>query len=167
MDGKLGVTVGIWAVAFAASLNAQSAANVEASSTRTHVAVPSDAAGDVLREIDDPATGIRWLMLRDPNRPAGPGRLVPAPNAIVCREKDCVSKQLCARREQPVIHTGDAVTVEEHTPVLDMRLQAVALEPSLKGAYFTARLKVGGKAARVLAVAPGHAVFGPETEVKP
>jgi hypothetical protein len=48
-----------------------------------------------------------------------------------------------------------------------MRLQAVALEPSLQGAYFKARLKIGGKVARVIAVGPGHAVFGTESEVKP
>jgi hypothetical protein len=34
-----------------------------------------------LLSIDDSPTGSRWLLTRDPVHPAGPGRLVNAPNA--------------------------------------------------------------------------------------
>lgn len=121
----------------------------------------------VLRKIDDPATGHLWLVLRNPNHPAGPGRLVPAPRALACHEKGGASKQPSVSGEPIVIHAGDVVTVEEHTPVLEMRLQAMALQSSLKGGYFKARLKIGGRVARVMAVAPGHAVFGADGEVTP
>ena len=57
--------------------------------------------------------------------------------------------------------------VEEHTAVADVRLEAVALEPAVKGAHFKARLKIGGKVVRVVAVSPGRASFAPEGEVEP
>ena len=152
----------------AGSTFAQSASKAVAAPGGVQVApAPQGPGGEVLREIDDPATGHRWLVLRDPNHPAGPARLVPAQPRMGCREKDCAPRPAMPGAERPVIHTGDPVTVEEHTPVLDLRLQAVALEPSLQGAYFKVRLKIGGKVARLMAVAPGHAVFGPESEVKP
>jgi hypothetical protein len=34
------------------------------------------ASGEVVREIDDPHNGDRWLLLNDPSRPGGPGRMV-------------------------------------------------------------------------------------------
>ena len=66
-----------------------------------------------------------------------------------------------------MIHTGDALMVEEHTAVVDARLEAVALEPAVMGARFKARLKIGGKVVRVVAVSPGRASFAPEGEVAP
>ncbi|MGH9563881.1 MAG: hypothetical protein ACRD3S_20700 [Terracidiphilus sp.] len=132
---------------------------------RDVAAIPSDE--EVLREIDDPATGQHWLLVRDLIHPAGPGRLVLAPRPICGEKKDCIPKQRIPGGVLPVIHMGDTVTVEEHTPVLDMRLQAVALEPSLQGALFKVRLKIGGKVVRVRAVAPGHALIPPENEGKP
>ena len=41
--------------------------------------------------------------------------------------------------------------VEEHTAVVDARLEAVALGPAAKGGEFRARLKIGGKVVRVIA----------------
>jgi hypothetical protein len=32
--------------------------------------------GEVVREIDDPHTGQRWLLVRDGQQPGGPGRLL-------------------------------------------------------------------------------------------
>ncbi len=166
MNLKSGVMAGGLVLALTGSIFAQSAKKAAAAPDGVRVAPAAQGSGGaVLREIDDPATGHLWLVLRDPNHPAGPGRLVLAQRRTGCEETYCVPKQPIP--EGPVIHTGDAVTVEERTPVLDVRLQAVALEPSFKGATFKARLKIGGKVARVIAVAPGHAVFGPENEVKP
>ena len=138
---------------------------------RTAVARPETALkpdGQVLRQIEDPSTGDLWLLVRDPNRPAGPGRLVldrqqmKTPRAIPSGPVQPLSAVV-----RPVIHTGDALTVEEHTGVVDARLEAVALEPAVKGAHLKARLKIGGKVVRVVAVSPGHASFAPEGEVAP
>jgi hypothetical protein len=123
----------------------------------------------VLRQIEDPSTGDLWLLLRDRSLPAGPGRLVLARRQR-SREQRAISGGLAqpfSAAEQPVIHTGDALVVEEHTAVVDARLEAVALEPALRGARFKARLKIGGKAMRLVAISPGRASFAPDSEVEP
>jgi hypothetical protein len=40
------------------------------------VSVPPYSPGQLVRIIDDPSLGDRWLLIRDPNHPGGPGRLV-------------------------------------------------------------------------------------------
>jgi hypothetical protein len=125
------------------------------------------AGGETLREIDDPATGKFWLVLRDPKHPAGPGRLVLADKGyLLDKKKDRVSARVSVH-EQAVIHTGDLLTIEEHTAFADTRLQAIALGPATKNAFLRARLMIGGKVVRAEAVSPGHAVFAPEIEVRP
>lgn len=169
MKSKWGTAakVGLLALAFMGNLCAQSANHAAADTAAARVAAPSSLDGDVLREIDDPTTGNRWLVLRNPKHPAGPGRVVLTQPRTNYRERNSQATQPVRTEQGPIIRTGDVVTVEEHTPLLDLRLQAVALEPSLTGAYFTARLKIGGKVMRVMALAPGRAVFGPESEVNP
>jgi flagella basal body P-ring formation protein FlgA len=66
-----------------------------------------------------------------------------------------------------VIRTGDALLVEEHTAVVDARLEAVALESAAKGARFKTRLEIGGKVVRAIAISPGRAGFAPESEIVP
>ena len=128
-------------------------------------ALEPDSPGSlVLRQIEDPSTGDLWLLLRDANQPAGPGRLVLARQRM---NTPGGPVEPLSREERPVIHTGDALMVEEHTAVVDARLEAVALEPAAKGAHFKARLKIGGKVVRVVAVSPGRADFAPESEVAP
>jgi len=127
-----------------------------------------DPEGQVLRQIEDPSTGGLWLLLRDRNRPGGPGRLVLARQRTnTQRATSGGLAQPLSAGERPVIHTGDALMVEEHTAVADVRLEAVALEPAAKGAHFKARLKMGGKVVRVVAVSPGRANFAPVGEVGP
>jgi len=138
---------------------------------RVAAATPGTALepdGQVLRQIEDPSTGDLWLLLRDRSRPAGPGRLVLARQRMnTQRAISGGPAQPLSRGERPVIHTGDALMVEEHTAVVDARLEAVALEPAAKGAHFKARLKIGGKVVRVVAVSQGRASFAPEGEVRP
>ncbi len=120
-----------------------------------------------LRQIEDPSTGDLWLLVRDPSRPAGPARLVLARQRLSIRAAGSVARaQLSSPAERPVIRTGDALMVEEHTAVVDARLEAVALQPAAKGAHFKARLKIGGKVVRVVAISPGHASFAPENEAE-
>jgi len=122
----------------------------------------------VLQQIEDPSTGDLWLLERDSSRPGGPGRLV------LARQETHTEKALSggpaqplSRGERPVIHTGDRLMVEEHTTVADVRLEAVALGPAVKGGHFKARLKLGGKVVRVVAVSEGRADFAPDGEVEP
>lgn len=133
------------------------------------VSVPRQLAGRVVREIDDPHSGARWLLMRDRDNPAGPGLLVLV--AVAGRQNgqggtiSTTSSELIPPR--PVIRAGDRLVVEENTAVIEARLEAVALDPATLGSVFDARLKVGGKVVRVVALAPGRAAFQAQTEVRP
>jgi hypothetical protein len=115
---------------------------------------------DVVREIDDPHSGAVWLLFRDAERPGGPGRLMLAAqsNARARNPKDPVP----VAESLPVIRAGDALIVEEHSAVVDARLEAIALGSAARGSAFKARLRIGGKVVRVVALAPGRAIFAPE-----
>jgi len=65
------------ALLVAATVNAQTAgigrrAAIFSSGEATPLATESS---QIVREIDDPHLGTRWLLMRDPVHPAGPGRL--------------------------------------------------------------------------------------------
>jgi len=150
--------------------------------------------GEVVREIDDPHTGQRWLLLRDGQQPGGPGRLLlagqaqaerapsgqvqtrqsqagPVQTETIWKEPDSASGQIAAApvelRFLPVIHAGDRLVVEEHTPVVDALLEARALNPATQGSAFEARLSIGGRVVRVVALGPGRAELQPETGGRP
>jgi hypothetical protein len=112
----------------------------------------------IVREIDDPPSGVRWLLERDPSRPGGPGRLVPAPEA----HEGATTTLLKSAAALPVIRTGDRVIVEQSTPILDARLEAIALNPALTGSPLKARLIIGGRVVQALALGPGRAQLAPE-----
>jgi hypothetical protein len=67
----------------------------------------------------------------------------------------------------PVIRSGDRVIVEEHTAVVDAVLEARARRPAAAGAVFEARLAIGGRVVRVVALGPGRAQLQPETGARP
>ncbi len=131
---------------------------------------PVASAPVVVREIDDPATGQRWLLERDPAHPGGPGRLVPAPGKAAVPDGNKRAGSLAprpARAAVPsplkaIIRGGDRLVVEQHTAVIEARLEAVALGPARRGATFQARLKIGGKVVRAVALAPGRAELAPQ-----
>jgi hypothetical protein len=114
------------------------------------VQAASPMRAEVLREIDDPSTGDRWVLLRNPSDPAAPARLVQV-------TKDMPTTESLA--PALVIHAGDTLIVEDHTALADMRLEAVALSRATAGAEFTARLRIGGRVVHAVAVAPGKAVL--------
>ncbi len=122
--------------------------------------------GEVLREIDDPHSGDCWLLFRDPSHPGGPGRLVLAPQQASSWRGSAEGHPRSMQR-MPVIRAGDALIVEEHTAVVDARLAAVAVSAAASGGELRARLKIGGKVVRVVALSPGLAVFAPDSEAKP
>jgi hypothetical protein len=121
------------------------------------------AGGQLYREIDDPHTGDRWLLVRNEQFPGGPGRLV----RVVAHTG--AAGQIAAGRAvaPPVIRPGDWVIVEEHTAVVDAVLKARALHPAVLGAVFDVRLAIGGRVVRVVALGPGRAALAPETGARP
>jgi hypothetical protein len=124
------------------------------------------AGGEIVREIDDPNSGARWLLERNGDHPGGPGLLVlveagrnPAP-----RDKAVEPTQVELRS---VIRAGERLIVEENTPVVEARLEAVALGPAVLGSVLEARLKIGGRVVRAVALGPGRAELQPQTEARP
>jgi hypothetical protein len=142
------------------------------------VLIPSDSptsagtsshtpATELLREIDDPHTGAHWLLYRDRAHPAGPERLVLA-DAVHARPSRALSARSGpASTAPPIIHPGDPVTLEEHTPIVEAHLQAIALGPASVGSLFRLRLAIGGKVMLAIAIAPGRAVLPPQPEAEP
>jgi hypothetical protein len=112
--------------------------------------------GEIVREIDDPHTGGRWLLTRNPLHPAGPGRLVLAREMRIAVLRPGVP---LVEPPHPVIHAGDRLVVEENTAVVEARLEAVALGPAMAGSPLDVRLKIGGKVVRAVALGPGRAAF--------
>jgi hypothetical protein len=64
----------------------------------------------------------------------------------------------------PVIRSGDRIILEQHTRVVDARLEAVAIGPARAGAAFSARLLMGGGMVRAVAISAGRALLAGETE---
>jgi hypothetical protein len=132
-------------------------------------AVSSGAVAQVLRVIDDPHTGARWLLMRDDRHPAGPGRLLLTAEADRDRAIASINPnatQFDPVPVHPVIRMGDRVVVEENSAVAEVRLEAVALGPARVGSEFNVRLKIGGKVLRAKALGAGSAAFLTEAEVR-
>lgn len=123
-----------------------------------HVAVSSLSLkpNHVLREIRDPHTGICWRLLSDLAAPAGPAQL-----AASGAGDSCPPVQAAQRF---AIQQGDRVVLEEHTPTVDARLEAVAMGSARVGSPVDLRLKIGGKVVRAVAIAPGRAILRPSRE---
>lgn len=144
--------------------------------------------GEVMREIDDPHNGDRWLLFRENDNPGGPGRLVrvqvgfagrylaagaevavPSPAGPPAQFSGGVSASPEAAIPDaplPVIRTGDHLMLEENTAVVEAHLEAVALGPAPAGSPFSVRLKIGGKVVRAVALGPGRAEFLADTEAR-
>lgn len=133
--------------------------------------VRSDPArGEVLREIVDPSTGQRWVLLRDPIHPAGPGQLLRdslSPAGSESRQEPGQEGRPVYRAPQPVIRAGDRVILEESTPRVESRLEAVALGPARAGGALRVRLRLGGQIVRARALAEGRATYLPAAEARP
>jgi len=117
--------------------------------------------GEVVREIDDPHTGDRWLLERNDQNPGGPGRLV----LVAAHRNLSGGARLQPAGEAhevevlPVIRSGDRLIVEEHTALVDAVLEARALSPAALGSALEVRLAIGGNRVRAIALGPGRAAL--------
>ena len=152
--------------------------------------------GEILREIDDPSSGQRWLLMRDDSHPGGPGLLLragggqpaasPAQPALASNaappaqadpraqaapqtQATAQARNLSqaqtlppAQTDPPVIRSGDRLVIEEDTPTVAARLEAVALTAAWPGSSFNARLAIGGRVVAAVALGPGRAAFQPQ-----
>jgi hypothetical protein len=128
-------------------------------------------------------------LVREGQQPGGPGRLLLAGQAqsrqaqsrqvqsgqvqaeTVRKEPGGAARRIAVApaelRFLPVIRAGDRLVVEEHTPVVDALLEARALNPAAQGSALEARLSIGGRVVRVVALGPGRAELQPETGGQP
>jgi hypothetical protein len=119
-----------------------------------------------VQSIADPGSGVRWLVVRDPLHPGGPGRLVRVPLCTV--QALCgPALRLVPAPDNAVIRVGDPLLVEEHNATADVLLHAVALQPGIEGKLLRARITPGSIIITVIASAPGRARLAPQSEVKP
>ena len=152
---------GVALLAFSAPLAHGQGPQTTGPSQRMVVSSPGTGApfdvhpGEIVREIDDPHTSERWLLMRDPSRPGGPGLLL----LVASARTELRQAALGAATPAPIIHAGDRVVVEEDSAVVDVRLEAVAMGPAVLGAGFKVRLSIGGNVVRAVALAPERAAF--------
>ncbi len=155
--------------------NDNRAASLALASSNGEVAVEGAESGAVFREIDDPHTGERWLLTRDPRHPGGPGRMVLASGPADYRQNagaaasvaGALPVEMSPPWRLPVIHMGDRLIVEERTALAEARLEAVALGPAFPGSPLKVRLVAGGLVVRAVALAPGRAALAPEAGGRP
>jgi hypothetical protein len=130
----------------------------------------SSLPATALGKICDPSTGYCWLLVRNPAHPEEPARWLPASGGILDDQRpksDGTSAGKAMIRDVApsiVIRPGDRLVVEEHSSVVDARLEAVALNAAAPGGELRARLGIGGRVVRVLALECGRARVIPESE---
>jgi hypothetical protein len=119
--------------------------------------------GQVVRVIDDPSTGSRWLLAKDAAFPGGPGRML-----LAFAGESRIGTAAATRSTRPplAIRTGDRLLVEESSAVAEVRLEAVAMGSAPAGALLDVRLKIGGRVLRVRALGAGRAEFLAPSEVE-
>lgn len=120
------------------------------------------AQGELLREFTDPCLGTHWQLRADPVHPEGPRRLIlldpigtrrsgASDQAVSTRLKPLATGPELVESADEVpnlspplaIRAGDRVTVDQQTPLLHGRLQAVALESAGVGQWVRVRLGAG------------------------
>ncbi|MGA7857773.1 MAG: hypothetical protein WCA11_07605 [Terracidiphilus sp.] len=127
----------------------------------------------VIREIDDPHTGMRWVLLRNPVHPAGPAHVALVDNGkneiqIGGARSPDVQRVPASEAPRPlIVHRGDRLIVEENTATIEARLEAIAMGAAARGGEIQARLKIGGKLVKVVALGAGRAALAPVIEVWP
>jgi hypothetical protein len=122
----------------------------------------------IVRQFEDTSTGHRWLLIGDALNPSGPGHMVQVASDHADSASRTVSTREARESSRPalIIHAGDKLILEEHSPAVDARLEAVALGSAGTGGALDVRLRIGGRSVHATCVAPGRAVLR-SREVKP
>ncbi len=117
------------------------------------------SSGDprLLRETLDPATGARWQLVRDSEDPSAPPRMIRVESGDAQPVSSRSRVPFGLRADPPVIRSGDRVLVSESTPLVDVVMEGVALEPARSGAQLKVRLRVNGGQVIAVAIEAGRA----------
>lgn len=123
-----------------------------------------NASCHIIRQIQDYSTHVQWILIEDMSHPDLPARLTQARDGGSCgqpAELDSKPRDPDLERmyRLPIVHTGDALTVLQHTPFAMVHLEAIALGPAMVGQTFRVRLKSSGLFLWVRATSAGHATL--------
>ncbi len=138
------------------------------SSGRATLTLDRPDPSDLLAETDDSSLGRRWLLYRNPRHPEGPGRWIaltvaaPIPSQVAS-----LPVQGSGALQRPTIRAGDRVILEESTPIVEARLEAIALVSAFPGSRLRVRIVLGGKVLEAIAIAPGRVALAPQPEGQP
>ncbi|MFZ0302592.1 MAG: hypothetical protein WAL75_07905 [Terracidiphilus sp.] len=175
--GVFGSAIGIVVLlAYAASPSASQTSRGNVPAAMLVVSAPDlpPATDEIVREIDDDATGECWLLERDSRHPGGPGRMVLVRHETTVRVSIQPGNEVrengshaAPELPAPIIRAGDRLTAEEHSAVVDATLEAIALGPAREGSEFRVRLSIGGRVVRAVAIAAGRATLVPDSGVRP
>jgi hypothetical protein len=113
----------------------------------------------VIRDIHDPSSGARWLLVRNPACPDGPGRLLLVSSGNFAAGRTGEDQVPLPEPSVPVIRAGDPITLEVHNGTTDIWLEAVALIPARFRAPLLARTKAGGRTVHAFAAGHGRAIL--------
>jgi hypothetical protein len=141
-----------------------------------------------IREIDDPHTGVRWELRRDPSHPGGPGLLTEIPGTEGGEGRPGLRTEIPGTeggegrpgllteipgteggegsrgkqgpaRQTPAVRAGDRVLIDEDSPIAVIHLEAVALRPALIGSEILVRLAPSGSLFHAVVLGPGRATL--------
>jgi hypothetical protein len=125
---------------------------------------------EVVRSLRDPHTGQCWQLTRQSLPSGGPGRMIQVSDeecAVISLKTNGMPRGKPEPKMQtPAIRAGDRLIVEETSAVVEARFAAVALSPAVLGATFNARMQIGGRVVRVIALGSGRAAFAANMEVE-
>lgn len=164
LAGSVVATIG-WLNCAALTIAAQnSRGGGSEASVLTSAAASPRASQEIVREIDDPATGDRWLLERDTQQPGGPGRMMllarGMPSPSTARSSVAHGEgEFEPAASAALIHAGDQLIVEEHTKLVDASLEAIALAPARAGQTLRVRLMIGGRVLKAIAATAGRATL--------
>jgi|GEM_PF-993705 hypothetical protein len=139
--------------------------------TRAVATGSTDSLKGIYRTVRDPHTGFCWAVNRNTENPGGPGRMIQTLDEECARSRSikyCFG--VCGpehNMQTPVIQSGDRLVVQESSPIVEVRLEAVALSPASLGAQFNARLTIGGRVIRAVALGAGRAELVRQKGVEP
>jgi hypothetical protein len=169
---KMMISAAVLVVGIATSLSAQTPGSGARGAVLSgaRATLPAIEVPGIVREIDDPHLGTQWLLMRNPDHPGGPGRLVMVSGTRTVNQQRELGAWVSEPGTEPlltVIRAGDRVIVEANSPVVEARLEAVALNPAAIGSPLDVRLKIGGKVLRAVALGVGRAALQAEPKVRP
>ena len=122
-------------------------------------AVPREQIGShgsiaPLAEIDDPHSGVRWQLMRDPSHPGGPGVLTQMLGKGI---GNGIREKQGPFRQSMVIRAGDRVVIDEDSSVAVIHLEGVAIRSASIGSDILVRLIPGGSLFHAVVLGPGRA----------